>query len=56
MKDFGNFYNCSVILPPKYMLSDNAAMIGWACSKKRKIKDFSNINFKANPRLKINSI
>lgn len=47
-------FNYSIILPPKNMLSDNAAMIGWACIKKYSIKKFSNINFKANPRLPIN--
>ena len=47
-------FNYSIILPPKDMLSDNAAMIGWACIKKYTKKKFSDINFKANPRLHIN--
>ena len=47
-------FNYSIILPPKDMLSDNAAMKGWACIKKYTKKKFSDINFKANPRLHIN--
>lgn len=47
-------YNYSVILPPKYMLSDNAAMVGWACILKYTTEKISDINFKANPRLTIN--
>jgi len=43
--------NKNIILPPKFMFSDNAAMIGWACIQKSLIKDFSNIYFKANPRM-----
>jgi len=35
------------------MLSDNAAMIGWACMQKLKINSKSNLYFKANPRLSI---
>ena len=44
--------NIEIILPPKNMLSDNAAMIGWACIKK--LYNNNNINdlyFKENPRL-----
>ena len=48
-----NSYN--LITPTSYMLSDNAAMIGWACIKKYKVKPFSDIFFKANPRLAINN-
>jgi len=44
---------CSIIMPPKYMLSDNAAMIGWACIQKYLLNGFSNLYFKANPRLTI---
>ena len=46
--------NYSVILPPKNMLSDNAAMVGWACIKKYTLNKYSNIDFKVNPRLSIN--
>ena len=47
-------HNCNLLMPPKEMLSDNAAMIGWACAKKYS-KDFkSDFNFKPNPRLTIN--
>ena len=46
-------YSCEVIIPEKYMLSDNAAMIGWACITKYSKDQYSNINFKENPRLKI---
>tara|TARA_B110000438_G_scaffold294368_1_gene335673 strand:- start:4393 stop:5400 length:1008 start_codon:yes stop_codon:yes gene_type:complete len=45
--------SCSLIMPPKDMLSDNAAMIGWACIQKYSINAKSDIFFKANPRLKI---
>ena len=44
---------CQIITPPEYMLSDNAAMIGWACMQKLKINNKSNLYFKANPRLSI---
>ena len=47
-------YSCSVIMPPKYMLSDNAAMIGWACLQKYSKNQHSNLFFKPNPRLTIN--
>ena len=51
LKNIVKDYNCSLILPKSYMLSDNAAMIGWACIK-RFSKDFSSdIMFKPNPRL-----
>ena len=44
--------NIELYYPIKEMMSDNAAMIAWAC-----IKNYSNKNadifFKANPRLKI---
>ncbi|MDC0226841.1 tRNA (adenosine(37)-N6)-threonylcarbamoyltransferase complex transferase subunit TsaD [Alphaproteobacteria bacterium] len=40
-------------LPPKDMLSDNAAMIGWACLQKYSIRPISDYYFKENPRLKI---
>jgi len=43
--------NLKILYPPKYMMSDNAAMIAWATILKySKIND---INFKANPRLTI---
>ena len=42
---------CSIIMPPKYMLSDNAAMIGWACIHKYLLIVFSDLHFKVNPRL-----
>ena len=44
---------CQIITPPEYMLSDNAAMIGWACIQKLKISNKSNLYFKASPRLSI---
>ena len=34
------------------MISDNAAMIAWACIKNYKNKN-QDLNFKPNPRLKI---
>ena len=44
-----------LILPPKYMFGDNAAMIGWACVQKNKYIE-SDLQFKADPRLKIKNI
>ena len=44
-----------IIIPPKYMLSDNAAMIAWACLKKYKKNYKSDIFFKPDPRLTINN-
>ena len=43
--------NIEIILPPKNMLSDNAAMIGWACIKKLCVNDINDLYFKENPRL-----
>ena len=44
-----------IYYPIKEMMSDNAAMIAWACLKKfNKKKD--NIYFKPDPRLKIKEI
>lgn len=51
MSNIAKKYKKNIILPPQYMFSDNAAMIGWACIQKSLIKDFSNINFIANPRM-----
>ena len=45
--------NINIIMPPKYMLSDNAAMIGWTCIQKYSSKVINDINFKVDPRLKI---
>ncbi len=53
MKEVAKSNACSIVLPPKNMLSDNAAMIGWACIQKYNIEKFSDIHFKANPRLKL---
>ena len=49
-------YSCAVVLPAKFMLSDNAAMIGWACIEKYKKNPHTDLYFKANPRLQINQI
>ena len=43
--------NIEIILPPKNMLSDNAAMIGWACIKKLCNNNINDLYFKENPRL-----
>ena len=56
IKNVATKYSCSVIMPPKYMLSDNAAMIGWACIQKYSKKKYNDIFFKANPRLTIKKI
>ena len=39
------------VYPPKYMMSDNAAMIAWATILKH--RDIDDINFKPDPRLTI---
>ena len=39
------------IYPPKYMMSDNAAMIAWTTILK--YKNSHDLNFKPNPRLSI---
>ena len=43
--------NIEIIFPPKNMLSDNAAMIGWACIKKLYNNNINDLYFKENPRL-----
>ena len=43
--------NIEIMLPPKNMLSDNAAMIGWACIKKLYNNNINDLYFKENPRL-----
>ena len=45
--------NIKIILPPKNMLSDNAAMIGWACIKKLHYNNIDDLYFKENPRLTV---
>lgn len=45
--------HCTIVLPPKYMLSDNAAMIGWASIIRYNLSPTSNLDIQANPRLKI---
>ena len=45
-------YKIKILYPLKEMMSDNAAMIAWACFKNLK-KNNANINFKIDPRLKI---
>ena len=54
MKNKACKYNCSIILPPHYMFSDNAAMIGWVAINKFSNKFCSDIHAKPNPRLTIN--
>ena len=53
IKKIAHDHTCSIIMPPKYMLSDNAAMIGWACIQKYLLNEFSDLYFKVNPRLTI---
>ena len=53
VKKIANNYSCSVVVPPKYMLSDNAAMIGWACIQKYQKEPISDLYFEENPRLQI---
>jgi len=53
IKRVAHNYKCSVVLPRKDMLSDNAAMIAWACLQKYLKDPISNLHFKASSRLKI---
>ena len=46
-------YNCDIVMPPNYMLSDNAAMIAWACIQKKLNENNSDLFFKPDPRLSI---
>ena len=55
LQNAANDYNSLLILPKKFMLTDNAAMIGWACIKKISKNFSSDIMFKPNPRLSVNS-
>jgi N6-L-threonylcarbamoyladenine synthase len=56
LKKKASTYQCNILMPKNFMLSDNAAMIAWACSKKYSDNLTSDIMFKADPRLKVNSI
>ena len=53
IKRVAHNHKCSVVLPQKDMLSDNAAMIAWACLQKYLKDPISNLHFKASSRLKI---
>ncbi len=53
IKMFLSNYDCSIMLPPEFMLSDNAAMIGWSCIQKKYNNLVSDIHFKVNPRLSL---
>lgn len=45
--------NYSIVFPPNYMLSDNAAMIGWAAIQNFSFNRYSDLFFKPDPRLQI---
>ena len=47
-------YKVDMVIPLNEMMSDNAAMIAWACIRKYD-KKIMNINFKPNPRLTISN-
>jgi N6-L-threonylcarbamoyladenine synthase len=55
LKKIAYDYSYSVCTPPKNMLSDNAAMIGWACIQKYAKNPFSDYYFRPNPRLTIHN-
>ena len=55
LKKTANNYECNIILPPKFMLSDNAAMIGWTSIKKYNNSFTSDILFEPNPRLSLDN-
>ena len=48
-----NNLNYSIVLPPNYMLSDNAAMIGWAAIQNFSLNEYSDLFFKPDPRLQL---
>ena len=51
IEKLGTKHRISILFPPQYMMSDNAAMVAWATILKySKIND---IHFKPNPRLTI---
>tara|TARA_B100000029_G_scaffold445606_1_gene466180 strand:- start:401 stop:1402 length:1002 start_codon:yes stop_codon:yes gene_type:complete len=52
LSELKNDHKVDMLIPSNEMISDNAAMIAWACIKKYDGKNM-NINFKPNPRLKI---
>ena len=52
-KDFIDKENIELYYPLKEMMSDNAAMISWACIKNY-TKEKNDIYFKPQPRMKIN--
>jgi len=47
--------NLSIFLPLSEMMTDNAAMIAWACINKYD-KNINDINFQPNPRLKVEQV
>ena len=53
IKNTAKRYSLSIIMPPNYMFSDNAAMIAWACIQKYNKNFSSEILFKPNPRLEV---
>ena len=53
LKDFIDKDNIELYYPLKEMMSDNAAMIAWACIKNYN-KEKNDIYFKPQPRMKIN--
>ena len=53
LKDFIDKENIELYYPLKEMMSDNAAMIAWACIKNYN-KEKNDIYFKPQPRMKIN--
>ena len=53
IEDFVDKYNIELYYPLKEMMSDNAAMIAWACIKNYN-KEKNDIYFKPQPRMKIN--
>ena len=52
LKDAFQNHNVNILIPPKEMMSDNAAMIAWNCLNKN-IETASDLYYKANPRLSI---
>ena len=51
--EFSQINNKRLIFPPLELCGDNAAIIAWACLRRRKLYIESDLNFKPNPRLTI---
>ena len=54
LEEFSHINNNRLISPPLELCGDNAAIIAWVCLQRYKLHIESDLNFKPDPRLKIN--